>query len=145
MNGFAKVFMVGVLGLVSVARASDPVGIYGKVDRVVISPAPVSKALKIQIWGTFSFADLQSGYYKRPVSGVLYYGLPAGEEDITRMAWSDLLTVSGKGNCIGFGGRHSELGTIRTQGTLLSTPPDKVSFPTGVTVVDQPQMYPGCP
>ena len=61
--------------LTSKSFASDPIGIYALIDRVVLEPSDAQPE-RIQIWGAFSFAMRQFGdQYSPPVRGYLYYQL----------------------------------------------------------------------
>jgi hypothetical protein len=111
-----KQVVVG-LGLVLVlaggARASDPNGIYGRIDKVVLEPND-AKPERIQIWGTFAFAKVRSvDDYDKPVKGYLYYALVPGKEDQCRNEWADLKKMAGKDQCVAFASRYAKLGTLR--------------------------------
>jgi hypothetical protein len=111
-----KKLVVG-LGLVLVlapsVRASDPVGIYARIDKVVLEPN-AEKPERIQVWGTFALAKEKSGDdYQAPVKGYLYYTLVQGKEDKCRKEWADLKKVAGTDQCVGFGGRYAKKGTVR--------------------------------
>ena len=72
-----------VLVLASFARASDPIGIYGLVDQVVMEPSD-GMAQRVQVWGVFTMADRQTRSYTEPVRGYLYYSLPSEEQETAR-------------------------------------------------------------
>ena len=93
------------LSMGGAARASDPIGGYLIVDKVVLEPA--DSPTTIQIWGSFALAKGQRGLdYSDPVRGYLYYKAPSGKEDMCRKEWSDLKKVAGTGQAIGFGSRY---------------------------------------
>jgi hypothetical protein len=113
-----KTVVVG-LGLVLVlaanARASDPTGIYARIDKVMLEPND-EKPERIQIWGTFALAKVKTGIpddYDKPVKGYLYYSLVPGKEDQCRKEWADLKKVADKDQCVAFGNRYGKLGTVR--------------------------------
>lgn len=108
------VFLCTVLTLTAVElRASDPVGIYAVVEKVVFEPNQDSPQ-RIQIWGAFALADGKPGDgYEGPQRGYLYYTIPAGKEEICKKEWADLKTVAGTGQGIGFGARYAAKGRIR--------------------------------
>src|SRR5947199_9906383 len=61
------------------AHASDPVGIYAVVEKVVFEPSE-SAPERIQIWGAFALTDGRSGDgYLRAQRGYLYFTLPDGK------------------------------------------------------------------
>lgn len=84
--------------------ASEIVGIYAIVDKVIFEPneqAPQS----IQIWGTFA-TNRDS---ENPRRGYLYFRLPAAfpleVNEIAKKEWADLKTVAGTGQPVAFGQR----------------------------------------
>ena len=100
MLALATALLVG-----GAARASDPIGGYLIVDKVVLEPA--DNPTTIQICGRFDQAKGQHGFdYSDPVRGYLYYKVPSGKEDVCRKEWSDLKKVAGTGQAIGFGSRY---------------------------------------
>jgi hypothetical protein len=96
------------------ARASDPIGGYLIVDKVVLEPADAPTT--IQIWGSIALAKGERGsFYNDPVRGYLYYKAPSGKEDVCRKEWNDLKKAAGTAQIIGFGSRYElkALGSIR--------------------------------
>jgi len=95
------------------ARASDPIGIYALVDRVVIEPSDAQPE-RIQIWGAFSVATRQFGdQYSPPIRGYLYYQLPPEKAGAARAEWADMQKIAGTGQIIAFGSRYQQFGKIR--------------------------------
>jgi hypothetical protein len=104
---------VVLCGLVARARASDPIGIYAVIDRVVLEPSDAQPE-RIQIWGAFSVAMKQFGdEYSPPVRGYLYYQLPSEKAQAAKTEWSDMQKVAGTGQIIAFASRYQKFGTIR--------------------------------
>src|SRR5438270_910423 len=84
------------------ARASDPVGGYLIVDKVVLEP--VDSPTKVQVWGAFVFATARGGKaYGSPLRGYVYYEAPSGKEAVCRKEWADLKKAAGTGQVLGFG------------------------------------------
>jgi hypothetical protein len=95
------------------ARGSDPTGIYGIVDRVVIEPSDADPQ-RVQIWGVFALAEGRGGdAYSAPASGYLYYALPKAEVEKAKTEWLDLKRVAGTGQPVAFGARYAERGRVR--------------------------------
>jgi hypothetical protein len=89
-------------------RASDPMGLYALVQKVVLEPSD-TEPLRIQIWGAFALSDARNGDdYLTPQTGYLYYSCPQGAERTCRNEWADLKSVAGSGTGVGFGGRYLE-------------------------------------
>jgi hypothetical protein len=119
----ASALAVAVLAA-PVLRASGPVGIYGIVERVVFEPSEQAPE-RIQVWGAFALVD---GGTTAPVAnsapkrGYVYFKLPVAVEGfvtpadvaLVRREWTDLKTIAGTGQAIGFGswqyiGRFDEM------------------------------------
>jgi hypothetical protein len=114
------------------SRASDPVGVYGIVKKMVFEPNE-SAPQRVQIWGAFALSDGKSGDgYLAPQQGYLYYRLTTGKEDICRMEWADLMSVAGTGQAVGFGFRYDTQTRLR-QPTENAGAPDH--YPLGVGVM----------
>jgi hypothetical protein len=104
--------VVGLLALTGAARASDPVGIYGLVEKVVLEPN-ADKPERAQVWGVFRVAVKNAGdEYTPPAYGYFYYGLAPGKADDSRREWADMKKVAGTGDVIAFANRYGEKGTL---------------------------------
>jgi hypothetical protein len=112
-----SVVLIGAAG----ARASDPVGVYGVIERVVLEPNS-EKPERIQLWGWFELSNPTTRLYEKPKRGCLYYSLAEGKQDVCRAEWKDLEKSAGTGQCVAFGQRRAELGKIRKFGVELDTP-----------------------
>jgi hypothetical protein len=107
---------------VTLLHASDPVGVYAVVEKVVLEPSDAA-AQRIQIWGAFSLADRRSPDDYGPAQrGYLYYTCPQGQESVCRSEWADLKTVAAKETAIGFGGRYKEAGRVRKPDEKIASP-----------------------
>lgn len=112
--------------------ASDPVGIYALVDRVVFEPS-AGTPQRIQIWGVFALADQRNGdNYQTAERGYLYYAIDAANERACRAEWSDLRAIAGTGQGVGFGRRYGTLGKVRSAGEAPGNPD---IYPLGVGLV----------
>ena len=91
--------------LVAPVKASDPMGVYCVVEKVVFEPADCPD--RAQVWGACAVALPQpGGQFKAPARGYFYYSIPTGKEDTVRAEWADLKAVAGKGEAVGFGSRY---------------------------------------
>ena len=125
--------------------ASDPVGIYAIVEKVIFEPSEAAPQ-RVQIWGAFAFADTSKGdSYTKPQVGYLYYSLPAGNEAVARKEWADLKSVAGTGQGVAFGRRYSAHGKVRPDSEKPASPEsylqDSSSF--GVVKVNPVSGYQG--
>jgi hypothetical protein len=119
--------VVAFLALAGTARASDPVGIYALVEKVVLEPQ--DKPERAQVWGVFLLAKAASNVeYQKPVYGYLYYTVESGKEKDSRIEWADLKKVAGTGQTVAFAGRYQKLGKVRK----ASEKPEKPdAYPVG--------------
>jgi hypothetical protein len=110
---WGKVTALGLLLLWgSAARASDPVGIYAVIDKVVTEPAK-GEAERVKVWGAFSVALPRSTTrYEQPVRGFMYFKAPQGKAEVCRKEWADLKKSAGTGRVIGFGSRYGAKGIV---------------------------------
>ena len=123
---------------VSIAQASDPIGIYAIVDKVVLEPNENSPQ-RIQIWGAFALTDGKSGDgYLAAQKGVLYYTLAPGKEAISSREWADLKSIAGTGQGIGFGMRYAPTGRIRKTVEKTDSPD---TYPTGVGLIKMSSVH----
>jgi hypothetical protein len=100
-----------LLAAAGAARASDPVGIYALIDKVVLEPKE-DKPERAQVWGVFRFAVKNAGdEYTAPTAGYLYFKLAPDKEEATRREWADLKKVAGTGQVVAFASRYGEKGT----------------------------------
>jgi hypothetical protein len=142
MYRFACLLALAALVAGSAARASDPIGAYTVVDKVVLEPADAPTA--IQIWGSFALATEQRGStYGEPVRGYMYYKAPSGKEDVCRKEWNDLKKAAGTEQVIGFGSRYerSAIGKVRKANEKPESP-DNYPLGNGLTKVEDNADYP---
>jgi hypothetical protein len=126
---------LAALALVVGLQASDRVGVYGVVERVVVEPNENAPE-RIQIWGAFALADQKNGSnYESAQRGYLYYTCPSGQEAVCRKEWSDLKSVAGKSTGIGFGQRYKPNGRIRKADEKVASP-DPYPIQMGVVKVE---------
>ena len=109
------------------AIASDPVGVYAYVDKVVLEPSE-GKPDRIQIWGGFALAEGRGDTYAKAKPGYMYFSVKPGEEEITRKEWNDLKSMAGKDEYVAFGARYKPRGTVRAADAKPETPD---VYPTG--------------
>lgn len=123
MNIIGGVIVLGGCTLAAVTlRASDMVGVYAVVEKVVLEPSDVAPQ-RIQVWGAFALSDQKSGSSYGPAQrGYLYYTCPQGQESVCRREWEDLKTVAGKDTGVGFGARYKAAGRIRKADEKPSSP-----------------------
>jgi hypothetical protein len=118
-----------LLGLCATrSYASDPMGVYARVDRVVLEPNPETPTA-IQIWGVFALAAPGTGNdYRAPVRGYLYFTL-SYNSPAALAEWADLKEVAGSGRIVSFGSRYQLKARVRQADEKPASPdPYIVSF-----------------
>ncbi len=129
------------LGL-GVAGASGPIGVYALVDKVVFEPGS-DQPERIRISGVFIVAEERSDnstVYSPPRRGYLYFELPKGNEELARREWTDVKSVAGTRQVVGFGSSWGAKVRVRKPSEEAKLPGD---YPMGNGVVkinsDQPR------
>ena len=119
--------------------ASDPVGIYALVDKVVFEPGETNPE-RIQVWGAFAIAEGNGYNYKNAERGYLYYKVNSEKPTASRNEWSDLKTVAGTGQIVAFGSRYGEKGKLRKKESKPENP-DLYPVAMGLTKVKEKNDY----
>jgi hypothetical protein len=100
--------LTGVIAFATVVtpiHASDPMALYGRVDRVVLEPA-AGDPDAIQVWGVFALAKPNDrNDYLPPARGYLYFKLAANPVAALK-EWADLKEVAGTNQVISLGSRY---------------------------------------
>jgi hypothetical protein len=110
---------------ISHVNASGALGIYGIVEKVIVEP-DAKAPQRIQVWGAFAYVDGSGGdglTVTAAKRGYLYFRLPTAadglpgrsQEDAIRREWTDLQSVAGTGQAVGFGqwGYIGAFGSLR--------------------------------
>jgi hypothetical protein len=127
------VFAMSLVSLVATVElgASDPIGVYALVEKVVLEPND-TEPVRAQIWGAFALSDRTSGDgYDAPQVGYLYYSCALTQVRTCRNEWSDLKAVAGRGIGVGFGGRYLDSGRVRKSAEKPANP-DEYPIKMGV-------------
>ena len=107
MRSLSLVALAGAIVAATPARHSDPIGIFGIVDKVVLLP-DAANATTIQVWGVFSLSENVGGDHYRPAQrGYLYFSMDQGRSRQVGAEWADLQKLAGKGEAVGFGAKYS--------------------------------------
>ena len=133
--------MIGLVILGAVAAmtaglyASDRIGVYAVIDKVVLEPSDAAPE-RAQIWGAFALADPKDGSAYGPAQkGYLYYNCPQGRADVCRKEWLDLKSLAGKNVGAGFGQRWESTGRVRKADDKPASP-DLYTIQNGVVRIE---------
>lgn len=120
--------MMSVLAMAGVAHASDPVGVYGLVNGVVLQPNATAPT-HVQLFGWFALADKATSDYTAPQAGYMYYACPSGDAATCAMEWADIQKIGAAGDCVGYGSRrdpstfqYRDNGVVRPAGETPAKP-----------------------
>ena len=98
-----KSILFAALAALSLARASGPIAVFTLVDKVAFEPS-ADQPERIRIDGVFLVAaGANTDAYSAPQRGYLYFALPARNADLARREWSDLKSIAGTRQVVGFG------------------------------------------
>jgi hypothetical protein len=107
--------LAAVLLIGGTARASDPIGVYALLDKVVLEPNDTAPK-RVQLWGTFALARRGGNEHTPPARGYMYFALVNSKEDACRREWADLKKVAGTGQVVAFGNSRAPTGSVRKPG-----------------------------
>lgn len=129
-----------------VMRASDPVGVYGLIDRVAVTTAAGGQKTA-QIWGTFSIAVTPPSRTYKPEEaygkvqkGYLLFTC-GSEKALCEAEWNDLKSLAGKGEVAGFGTRWGTAPRVRMAADAPDAP-DTYQLNVGVVRIGKFGDYP---
>jgi hypothetical protein len=111
------------------AFASDPAGVWVKVQEVVYAPDAIDPT-HVQVHGALMLYDGDVAEarpypgYTSPALGYMYYRCPDGQAETCRQEWRDLEAniAEPDSECIGFGMMSLPTGTLRKPGTEAESP-----------------------
>jgi hypothetical protein len=136
----AALVALAVAVLVLPLRASDPLGVYCLIQKVVLEPADCPD--HAQISGACAVANPRNGSFETPAKGYFYYSIPAGKEEVVRREWNELKTAAGTMEPVGFGSRYQPVGRLRP----ATEKPDKPDvYPVNIGVAKLGKLWPAPP
>ena len=122
-------FIAAVAGL----NASDRVGIYAVIDKVIFEPN-AEHPERVQLWGAFAVAKRNDRDFYEPVSsGYLYFKLPS-EQRLARAEWNDLKSLAGTKRITAFSARFGQSVRLRPA-TEKPQSPDSYTLGVGVQTI----------
>jgi hypothetical protein len=124
--------------LAPAVRASDPIGVYAYVDRVVLEPSD-SAPERVQVWGGFALAKKTPNRleYQDPERGYMYFKIRSGDEEVCKKEWADLKSVAGKQQIVAFGSRDAEPQPTVRKSDAKPENPDVYPKGFGMTKIDR--------
>jgi len=146
-----RAFLIVLAGL-TLVHASDFIGVYARIDKVVLEPNSDSPD-RIQVWGVFSLLSTNDRQARLPPArGYLYFKLGNPQESpngpvstatyirMVRAEWNDLKQVAGSGQIVAFGLAGQPI-RLRKSGEKPESPDPYVTN-VGVNKVSSQTDYP---
>lgn len=139
---------VAALLMVASVKASDPVGVYAMVERVVFAPSEAAPK-SVQVWGVFTpsiepprptykpeqaYGDVQKGY--------MYFTCAADKMATCLAEWSDLKSMAGKTEVVGFSTRWARSKARVRLANETPSAPDMYESNVGVVKIGRYGDYP---
>jgi hypothetical protein len=126
-------------GAVVGLHASDRIGVYAVIDKVVFEPASGTPE-RAQLWGAFAIARRNDSNYYEPVQrGYLYVAL-GDSRDLARREWNDLKALADGKNIVAFSTRFGQSLRLRP-GSERPQSPDIYVVGLGVQTMRADSSY----
>jgi hypothetical protein len=140
------VFLLAITIFANVVSASGPIAVYALIDKVTLEPNS-DHPQRILIYGVFSTAQSQNGStYSKPQRGYLCFSLPPHiqmpnpsnpqDPQLALREWSDLQSVAGTRQVVGFGSAWHGKVRVRQSPTEAANDPDVYTLNFGVKKLD---------
>lgn len=150
MKRILAAFTIAMVGATAGVIASDRVGIYGIVDKVVFEPNAENPE-RVQIWGAFAVATRNDRDLYDPVQrGYLYFAVPVrlaplaqgrpNETSLARTEWKDLKSLAGTKRIVAFSSRFGQSVRVRTDNERPQAP-DRYALGLGVQTIQPDRDY----
>lgn len=145
---------VAALLMVASVKASDPVGVYAMVERVVFAPSDTALGKEaapksVQVWGVFtpSIEPPRPTYkpeqaYGEVQKGYMYFTCAADKMATCLAEWSDLKSMAGKTEVVGFSTRWARSKARVRPASETPTMPDMYESNVGVVKIGRYGDYP---
>lgn len=121
MRNTAVALALAIVGAAAVLDASDRIGVYALIDKVVYEPS-ADNPERIQIWGAFAVATRNDRDHYDPVQRGYLYFTAASDKKLARAEWNDLKAVAGRKGIVGFSSRFGQALHVRSTGDTPRTP-----------------------
>lgn len=140
MKNIRAALAVVVLGGATIGlHASDRVGVYAVIDKVVFEPNAENPE-RMRIWGAFAVAMRNdNNLYAAVRRGYLYFSA-ADPRELMRREWNDLKALAGSRNIVAFGSRFGQSVRVRAEGEKPQAP-DKYVMGIGVQTIPPDRDY----
>lgn len=131
----AGLTLLGLLGSAAPALASDQIGVYAKVNKVVV------QGTQVVICGAFRVANTM-GDYQPLATGYLFYECKgdAAAQAMCQLQWSEIGKAVASKGCVGWSNRHGTYGEDTKNSQVRTTLPAQGPnpYPIDIGVVQMP-------
>lgn len=111
MRNVSLLALAALLLAGATARASDPIGILARIDKVVFEPKEGTPE-QVRLYGVFILQSDRGRQRTDPTRGYLYFTTVQGKEDQCRREWADLKKLAGTDQPVAFGNSFVAPATI---------------------------------
>lgn len=140
MKNIAAAVAVAIAGATIGVGASDRVGVYAVVDKVVFEPSAQNPE-RVQIWGAFALATRHDrDLYDAVKRGYLYFTV-SGSPELTRAEWNDLKALAGTHRIVAFSSRFGQSVRVRAIDEKPQAP-DRYVLGVGLQTIQPDRDYP---
>jgi hypothetical protein len=130
---------LAVIGIAIGVEASDRIGVYAVVDRVVFEPAGAAPE-RVQIWGAFAVATPNDRDLYQPVQRGYLYFTTTESKDLTRAEWNDLKSLAATKRIVAFSARFGQ--SVRVRGDEEKPQaPDRYTLGVGIQTIRSDRDY----
>jgi hypothetical protein len=133
------ILTLAIVGASAALIASDRVGVYGIVDKVVFEPS-ADNPERVQVWGAFAVATREDRDNYQPVKQGYLYFTPGDARALALTEWNDLKSVANKKKIVAFGSRLGQSVRVRPANEEPQNP-DKYVTGVGVQTMQADRDY----
>ena len=119
--------------------ASDRVGVYAVIDKVVFEPDAANPE-RVQVWGAFAIAKPNDRDLYLPVERGYLYLTAAESKSLTRTEWNDLKSLAGTKKIAAFSARFGQSLRVRRDNEKPQSP-DRYTLGVGIQTIQPDRDY----
>jgi hypothetical protein len=136
-------FLLAISIFAKVVSASGPIAVFALIDKVTLQPN-ADQPQRVLIYGVFSTGTNSANVYSDPQRGYLCFSLPTQTSptqnaQLALREWSDLQSVAGTHQVVGFGSAWMGKVRVRKSSSEAENDPDVYTLNFGVKKLDAGQ------
>jgi hypothetical protein len=139
MRHTAAAVALALAGLAIGVEASDRVGVYAVIDKVVFEPSAANPE-RVQLWGAFAVAKPNDRDLYQPVQRGYLYLTAAESKSLTLAEWNDLKSLAGTKKIAAFSARFGQSLRVRRDDEKPQSP-DRYTLGVGIQTIQPDRDY----